>query len=120
MTKHTSFFLLLVFLFSCSAEKPKKPEDIWDEEVFTEALFQVQLTEAILRLGYRLRKDSIVHPDSIHSATFKKIGHTKQEFEKNFDYYIQDPQRMEKIYEEVIVRLSEMEAEIKATPKDSI
>ena len=120
MNKQIFLVFLLALLFSCTSEEKKRPEDIWDEEKFTQALLEVQITEAVLRLGYRDRKDSIVHPDSVHAATFRKIGHNKEEFEKNFDYYIQDPAKMERIYEEVIVRLSEKEAEIRGMDADSL
>lgn len=114
------FLILLPFLFliSCKEDVQKKPEDIWSEEKFTNALVEVQITEAYIRLGYNRSQESFRHKDSLFQSTFRKLETNKGEFEKNFDYYSNHPKLMDKIYEEVIERLSERQAEIQGESEE--
>lgn len=107
--KRFSFVILLLFLLACSSEN-KKAEGIWSREEFTEAMVKVQITEAMLRLGYHRIQDSLILGDSLYAATYRQFGSNSEEFQRNLEYYAEDPVVMEKIYEEVITRLSQLEA----------
>ena len=107
------FGLLSVFLFfSCSSEK-EKPEYIWDEEEFAEVLTEVQIAESIVRLGYHRKSDSIIPNDSIYSAAFKAANTNRSTFDSNYNYYLDRPDEMERVYELVITNLSQRSALLK-------
>lgn len=105
-------FVLSSFFISCKDEIKKKPNDIWSEEKFIEALVEIQVTEAYVRLGFNRSHESYRPKDSLFESTFRKLGVSREEFEKNFEYYVNHPKSMDKIYEEVIERLSERQAEL--------
>ena len=99
-------------------EEEKKPEYLWEEERFIEVLTEFQTAEGLVRLGYHKMEDSMYVDDSIYYALFQKMGVHEAEFDSNFSYYMQDPKKMEAIYEEVITRLSTKAAELNsAQPK---
>ena len=104
--------ILMIGLFACGEEKAK-PDYIWSEDDFIEVLTEVQMAEAIVRLGYHRSKDSLIPNDSIYNAVFHKMGITKVEFDSNYNYYLNDPEKLESIYDEVIANLSRSEAELK-------
>lgn len=108
-----SFFLL----FSCNP-KEEKPEDIWSEERMVEVLTEVQLTEAIVRLGYNRLSDTMYHNDTLYSSVFRLLGTNQDEFDKNLDYYVKHPQQLEDVYDQVITNLSTRTSELKASRKE--
>lgn len=109
--------LILLFaissLFSCESEE-KKPDYVWSEERFTEVLTELQMAESVVRLGYNRLPDSLYLNDSIYNAAFRKVNTNKVEFDSNMNYYLQRPEQLEKIYDQVIVNLSTRLGELKA------
>ena len=115
MIKTIPRFLIAILLFSLStscAKQDKKPENIWDNDRFAAVLTEVQLAEAIVRLGYHKSKDSLVPNDSIYEVAFRKMNTTRTDFDSNYNYYLNHPEEMEKIYEQIITNLSERSAAI--------
>ncbi|MEQ8623473.1 MAG: DUF4296 domain-containing protein [Vicingaceae bacterium] len=115
MTKNTSRILLSILLFSLSiscAKKEKKPENIWDNNRFAAVLTEVQLAEAAVRLGYHKNNDSLIPNDSVYEAAFRKMNTNRSDFDSNYNYYLNHPEEMEKIYEQVITNLSQRSAAI--------
>lgn len=105
--------LLIGFISSCAeVEKKEKPEDIWSEDRFVDVMVEVQLTESYIRLGFNRSNVSYRNQDSLYNSTFRKVGVDAEDFRKNFTYYSSDPKKMEKIYQVVIERLSEKQAEL--------
>ncbi len=104
--------LALVTFSSCSGEEEQVPEYVWEEERFIEVLTEFQKAESIVRLGYHKLSDSIYPNDSVYQSLFVKMGVLEHEFDSNYQYYLNDPERMEKIYDQVITNLSKQEAEL--------
>jgi len=114
--KNFLLVLTLLLLFSCEEDK-KRPEYIWDEDRFIEVLTEFQMAEAIIRLGYHRTTDSLILNDSIYNAALRKMNTTQADFDSNYNYYLKDPEVLEKMYEQVITNLSERSAELK-NPKE--
>ena len=110
--KKAAAVVFLIFFFACSAEMQQKPEDIWSEEKFVNAMVEIQMTEAYIRLGFNRSQVSYRHQDSLYNSVFRELGVEAEEFKRNLDYYSQEPKQMEKIYTKVIERLSEKQAEL--------
>jgi len=106
-----SFIFFSIFLFSCGNQEDE-PDYIWTEEKFTDVLTEVQLAEGIVRLGYHRSSDSAYLNDSIYSAVFRKMEVNQAEFDSNYNYLLKHPERLEKIYENVITNLSTRSAEL--------
>jgi len=97
-------------LIACE-QKEEKPDFLWEEDRFVEVLTEFQITESIIRLGYHRFPDSSYATDSIYAALYQELGVTEAEFDSNYHYHIKDPEKMAKLYEQVITRLSERSAE---------
>ena len=109
----------LLFLLACAEEK-KEPDYVWKEDRFLEVLTEFQKAEAIVRLGYHRSTDSLFLNDSVYSAVFRKMNVSKAAFDSNYSYYLNDPERLERIYEQLIINLSTESAELRGKPKDSL
>lgn len=105
-----SILVLLAVLFSCQKQE-KKPEFLLEEEQFVDVLTEFQLAEAIVRLGYHRTTDSMYYNDSIYQAAFRKFNISEAKFDSNYNYYLDRPKELEKIYEKVITKLSERTVE---------
>ena len=101
-----------LFSFSCGENEDQKPDYLWEEEHFIEVLTEFQKAESIVRLGYHKFPDSIYSKDSIYQAFFEKMEISGAELDSNYRYYLRDPEKMEKIYDQVIINLSEQAAEL--------
>jgi len=110
-TKRILIVILLLSIGISCGKREKKPKDIWDSNHFAAVLTEVQLAEAAVRLGYN-SKDSIIPNDSIYEAAFKKMNTNRADFDSNYNYYLDHPEEMEKVYEQVITNLSERSAAI--------
>ena len=102
-----------LFLIGCQ-EKNQPPDYLWDEVRMVEVMTEVQMAEALVRLGYHRSEDSMHVNDSVFNAAFRKVGVNKVDFDSNFNYYQRQPELMEKVFEQVIANLSERSAEVKA------
>lgn len=109
--KFSSVFLFGLILFSCQ-EREKSPDYVWEEEKFVEVLTEFQITESIIRLGYHRFPDSAFATDSIYATMYLELGVTEAEFDSNYQYHLKDPEKLSKIYEQVITNLSERSAEL--------
>ncbi len=117
MKKIALFFSVIFFLFSCANEE--KPDYLWDEEIFVEVLVEVQLAEAMIRLSYNRIGDTIFNPDSIYASVFQKMEVSRVDYDSNYNYYMERPKKFEKLFEQVIVRLSEEAALVEKQKKSS-
>src|SRR5690554_6562990 len=117
MKKIALFFSVIFFLFSCAKEE--KPDYLWDEEIFVEVLVEVQLAEEMIRLSYNRIGDTIFNPDSIYASVFQKMEVSRVDYDSNYNYYMERPKKFEKLFEQVIVRLSEEAALVEKQKKSS-
>lgn len=98
---------------SCSSQKEdERPENVLEPEKFTAVMIDVQITE-----GMRAQGVDIITPDKgvkgAYNQIFEKHNITKERFEESYDYYLNRPDKMEKIYEQVLDSLSKLDAEVK-------
>ncbi len=125
MTKLFSFIFIALLLSSCYTEnKPevKPPEKLLSEDIIIDILTDIQLAEGII-VNRRSSKTTVPKSfkDSIYQVIFDHYQITARELNENLDYYNNDPEQMEEIYEEVLSRLSQKETEIRIAnqPVDS-
>jgi hypothetical protein len=106
-----AIILLSLFFFSCNKEE-KVPDYVWEEERFVEVLTQFQMAEAVVRLGYHRKPDSMYLNDSVYNAAFREVNTSRAAFDSNYNYYLEHPEMLEKAYEKVITNLSTKSAEL--------
>ena len=104
--------LLLAFaIISCDKQYVEKPDQLIREKKMIDMLVDIQLAEATY---IHMRNDSIVRKSSsvnFYHSVLEKYNVPDSVFEKSFVYYASDTKKFEKMYREVVNRLSEMEQE---------
>lgn len=96
----------------------EKPADVASADTMTSLFIDIHLAEA--RIGR-----TIQHYDSsrmayrvVHKNILKKHGLTDSTYKRSYDYYVNHPELMDKIYERVLDSLSLKEAQM--TGKDTV
>jgi len=108
----TYILFLSLLAASCSSLMSSKPAGTLSEEEMIEILVDIHLTEATLRVG----NDSVARlKDTTELRTrfaeaFRKNKVEPDDFNQSLNYYLEHIEQLDKIYTEVISRLSEMEA----------
>ena len=101
--------ILLSVLISCDNEVIKKPDHLVKEKEMINMLVDIHLAEATYN---RMRYDSIVRNSSsvnFYYSVLDKYKVPDSIFEKSFVYYASNPKNFEKMYREVMNKLSETE-----------
>jgi hypothetical protein len=109
------FFLLLPLLFSCYHEnKPEVevPERLLSESEMVAVLTDVRLAEGALIYRKTRRIEQEEFRESAYKHIFANYGMTAKILNQNINYYNNDPEKMELIYEQVLAKLSRMDSEI--------
>lgn len=126
MSRNLILIIALFFLGSCYNEnKPQSetPASLLSEEKIVEILTDLQLAEAIIATK-RLEKANQTKEskDSIYQIVFDHYGITPLQLKENLDYYNTDIEKMETLYEQVLVNLSKQESELQleSRKQDSI
>ncbi len=107
-------FIVSISLFFSCQEEEKVPDYVWNEEQFVEVLTEFQMAEAIVRLGYHRREDSMYYNDSVYNAAFRKFNVSEAEFDSNYNYYLKNPKKLEEMYDVAITNLSTRLAEFES------
>jgi len=110
MIKKIVLFSIGLSLIACSdKEKEKLPDTILPVQKMEKVMLDVHLLEASLSLN-------VIKPDKAPplSQIFKKHTITPEQYQQNFDYYTQHLDSLNKIYELILIDLSEMQAEARA------
>ena len=113
MMRNLFIIAFLLLLLSCSSEEKKVlPENVLAPEKFTSVMIDVQIAE-----GMRAQGVEIITPDKggkgAYDKIFQKHQITEQTFELSYNYYLDHPDKMEMIYEQVLDSLSKLDAEVK-------
>ena len=103
-------FGFMVLMTSCESEE-QIPDYVMSEERFAEVLTEVQIAETIVRLGYHRNSDSLYLNDSIYGSALKKMEVSKADFDSNMTYYLNNPEKFERVYDLVLNTLSTRSAE---------
>jgi hypothetical protein len=112
-------FLIGFAMLSCS-EKSVAPDNIWAEDKMIDVLVDMELAQATVKLNsatQNSKQDYKVEFEKVYT----KYNITQEEFNENIEYYCQLPLNTRQMYDSVIVRLSEQQAELnKARIKEKL
>lgn len=110
MKKLLIIFLFIVFaLESCDKTPFEKPNPLIKEKQMIDMLVDVHLADAAFTI---MRNDSLVIKSSstdFYYSVLEKYQVPDSIFEKSFVYYASNPKKFEKMYREVMNKLSKME-----------
>lgn len=103
--------LLAIFAFyACSKPPVKKPENLLGEDKMIGILVDVHIADAAF--NSRRHRDSLVmksNPANFYYAALQKHNVQDSIFEKSLVYYASQPRRFEKMYRQILNRLTELE-----------
>ena len=112
MIKNLIALCICLVLVACADEKNTVPENILPVQKMSEVMVDVNLLEASLgqNINTGIKVDSV--NSKISFEVFKKHNITEEQYQESFDYYLQHLDSLDKIYELVLIDLSEMQAEV--------
>lgn len=102
-------FLTVVAFVSCDKPVFEKPDHLIKEKEMINLLVDIHLAEATFN---HMQQDSVVRKSSsvnFYYSILAKYEVPDSVFEKSFVYYASNPRNFEKMYREVMNKLSEME-----------
>lgn len=116
MFRYVLAIMFFSFLFSCSEKKEEKtPDNILSEEKMSAVLIDMNLLEASASLSFIQEGEEQEKVPQID--IYKKHNITKKEFDESFKYYSSKPEKLNKIYEQVLNELNKMQAEAQNNKK---
>lgn len=109
--KQILLLIVLIGLMSCDKLPIEKPENLVEREKMIEMLVDIHVAEATFNM---MRQDSVIRKSS--SANFYHSVLDKHQvadsiFEHSFVFYSSNPKQFEKMYQDVMNKLSELEQE---------
>ena len=112
--------IVVCFSLGCS-EKPAEPipGDVLRIEKMTDIMLDVQLIEGgivIRKYNKTQRKGQII---DYYKSLYHKHKISKETFENSLKYYTDHPDKLEKIYDGMLERLSKLEAEVQNEKPDT-
>jgi hypothetical protein len=117
MKKNLTLVIILVLAISCGKQKTAVPTSIIPEERMITILTDYHLAQS-LNTNYRVRNEMLKNkPIRLSDSVLKANGVTKAQLDSSLTYYATDLERFEKIYDEVLNRLSKMQAKLHEVPK---
>jgi len=116
--KNVRLFLigLIIILFGCSNNNV--PKDLIPEDSLVLIIVDMHLADAILIEPSVQQKQFVINKTKFYNVVLDKHSITKEEFQKNIDYYSNNPEQFNKVYEKVIEELTILQGNLIST--DSI
>ena len=113
--KNILFFLSLLLLLACSRDQQSvethliPADSIIPEEQMVLILADAHIIEAAMVIERNRGKNANPLADYYYAGLFKKYRISRKQYQQNLEYYRDDPDRFNKIYENVIKELDERE-----------
>lgn len=106
------FLTVLIFNISCISST-NAPDNLIPKEKMVDILVDIHIADGMFT-SHKIRQDYILS-DSInyYDKIFEHYGYNRKDFDTSVYYYSHNINEYNKIYIEVLNRLSEMEAKVK-------
>jgi hypothetical protein len=88
-----------------------KPAHLLSQDQMIKLIADMQLLEATVNLKNAQRQSLQKKDTLVYGDIFKKYNSSYSEFQENFSFYSSKPEVLSKIYDEVIIELTRMQAE---------
>ncbi len=109
MNRLIIFILLIPVFFMISCQKDKPHKDLLKKDELVPLLIDLHLVYAI-QSSAEFRKLSLtIDSVNTHSYIFDKYGVQKVVFDSSIAWYSRHPERFTKIYDEVVMNLTQMQ-----------
>ena len=113
MRKLVAFFLLFAILISCQKSAVPKPDNLIDEDVMVDIIYDISILEAM-----KSQKGDVLESNSINPNTyiFKKYKIDSLQFANSDKFYASEIKKYKEIFDKVNKR---MEEKIEASKKQN-
>ena len=113
MRKLVAFFLLFAILISCQKSAVPKPDNLIDEDVMVNIMYDISILEAM-----KSQKGDVLESNSINPNTyiFKKYKIDSLQFANSDKFYASEIKKYKEIFDKVNKR---MEEKIEASKKQN-
>lgn len=101
--------ILVLSLHSCAEEKISQDEKLIERDIFIDILVEAQLIESTEQ--FVRDKNRNFSAEKSYIFIFNKYKVSEEEFEYSLEYYSRNPEDLERIYDEVIIKLTEKQSE---------
>ncbi len=102
------FLILACLLYACSNTEEKIPENILSETVFEDILKQIHLSEGAFELNKPKNMENAKSTlANNYTSIYSEYKISAIDFKNTFNYYSQHPEKLEKIYSNVLEELTE-------------
>ena len=107
------FILFILSFLSCGSAQNELPEGILSHEELVPILTDIEIAQGYLRIKSSI-DDSLFRSKAFqenhYQHVFEKHHITEEQFNNNIAYYSMCPKEMEKIYNDVIIAISQEQA----------
>lgn len=111
--KKILFYSLFAFFLSCKDQEEKSisiPDHVLPKEKMVQVITDIHIAEAEINLN--AIPDSAFKKSIYFEEIFKEHQITKRQYEESLAFYIDHPEILNKIYEQVLNDLSKIQAEM--------
>jgi len=111
MLKKISYLIILTFLYACAREEVSIPDNILPQEKMVQVLTDIHIAE--VTANYKSLADTNkADIKSLYSHVYKEHSITAEEYKRSYQFYLDHPTLLNKLYDEVITELSRRQTEI--------
>ncbi|MFN7014069.1 MAG: DUF4296 domain-containing protein [Bacteroidia bacterium] len=115
MNKILVFLFIAILLFSsCSLEKKEIsiPDYVITQDSMVHILADVHIQEAMMNQYSQEGRHMKMNPIKQYQLIFDKYNISKERYDSSYQFYLDNPSLLNKIYENVVIELTKKQAEI--------
>ena len=117
--KNFLLFIGLAAITACVEDKQMIPEGVLGKEKMHEVLIDVHLLEAKVEKLKKPEDSILVYAKEEYEKLYYLHHITEQQFQRSFQFYQDNPNLMNEMYQQMIEEMTQREAELKVTEGES-
>lgn len=109
-----ALIIIILFFSSCSLEQKEIsiPDYVISQDSMVHILVDVHIQEAMMNQYSQEGRHMKMNPVKQYQLIFDKYKISKERYDSSYQFYLDNPSLMNKIYENVVIELSKKQAEI--------
>ena len=108
--KYIVFFTFILVISSCIKGSLEIPKDIIPRDKMIQVITEIELTQALVKLKV-INQDSLINQQELFNQVYNDFNITEEQFNTSLSYYCGDPIKLEEMYVQVIIQLTERQVE---------
>lgn len=109
-----ALIIIILFFSSCSLEQKEIsiPDYVITQDSMVHILADVHIQEAMMNQYSQEGRHMKMNPVKQYQLIFDKYKISKERYDSSYQFYLDNPSLLNKIYENVVIELTKMQAEI--------